>query len=124
MSQIIITKFFGIKFETIPAYNIEKQYHPQENGWVGYILEIDNIRYYIAGDTDITPESKCVNCDVAFVPIGGRFTMNVKEAVSLVNTIEPQIAIPTHYGEIVGSQDDVELFEKLVKEGIKVKRYF
>lgn len=60
----------GIKFETVPAYNIEKQYHPKENGWVGYIIEINDIHYYIAGDTDLTPESKTVTCDVAFVPIG------------------------------------------------------
>ena len=117
-------KFFGIKFETVPAYNIEKQYHPIENGWVGYILEINDIHYYIAGDTDLTPDAKRVTCDVAFVPIGGRFTMNAKEAASLVNTIEPQIAIPIHYGDIVGTHEDAELFKKLVKEGIKVEMYF
>ena len=114
----------GIKFETIPAYNIEKQYHPIENGWVGYVIEVNDIHYYIAGDTDLTPDTKKVSCDVALVPIGGRFTMNAKEAASLVNTIEPQIAIPTHYGDIVGTLEDADLFEKLVKEGIKVKRYF
>ena len=90
----------------------------------GYIVEANDITYYIAGDTDLTPEAKMVTCDVALVPIGGRFTMNSKEAASLINTIEPQIAIPTHYGEIVGTKEDAELFEKLVKEGIKVKRYF
>lgn len=114
----------GIKFETVPAYNIEKQYHPRENDWVGYILEINDIHYYIAGDTDLTPEAKSVSCDVAFVPIGGRFTMNAKEAASLINTIEPQIAIPTHYGDIVGTYEDAELFKKLVKDGIKVELYF
>lgn len=90
----------------------------------GYIIEVNDIHYYISGDTDLTPESKSVSCDVAFVPIGGRFTMNAKEAASLINTIEPQIAIPTHYGDIIGGPEDAELFEKLVKEGIVVKRYF
>ena len=117
-------EILGIKFETVPAYNIEKPYHPKENGWVGYIVEIDDISYYIAGDTDLTPETKAVSCDVALVPIGGRFTMNAKEAASLINTIEPQIAIPTHYGEIIGTKDDAELFQKLVKEGIKIKTFF
>ena len=116
-------EILGIKFETVPSYNIEKTYHPRENGWVGYIIEIDDIRYYIAGDTDFTPETKTVTCDVALIPIGGRFTMNAKEAASLVNTIEPQIAIPTHYGEIVGTQEDAELFRKLIKDGIQVKMY-
>ena len=114
----------GIKFETVPAYNIEKQFHPKENHWVGYILEINDVHYYIAGDTDLTPEAKAVSCDVALVPIGGRFTMNAKEAASLINTIEPQIAIPTHYGDIVGTHEDAELFQKLVKDGIEVDLYF
>lgn len=113
-----------INFETVLAYNLEKQYHSLENNWVGYILEINDVHYYIAGDTDLTPESKKVSCDVAFVPIGGVYTMNAKEAASLVNTIEPQIAIPTHYGEIIGTTVDADLFEKLVKESIQVKRYF
>lgn len=113
-----------INFETVLAYNLEKQYHSLENNWVGYILEINDVHYYIAGDTDLTPESKKVSCDVAFVPIGGVYTMNAKEAASLVNTIEPQIAIPTHYGEIIGTAADADLFEKLVKESIQVKRYF
>ena len=117
-------ELLGINFETVPAYNIEKQYHSRESNWVGYILEINDVHYYIAGDTDITPEAKAVNCDVAFVPIGGIYTMNAKEAASLVNTIEPQIAIPTHYGEIIGSTDDATLFKKLVKESIEVKIYF
>lgn len=59
----------GIKFETIPAYNTNKQFHPKENGWVGYIIELAGNRYYIAGDTDITEENKKVKCDVAFVPV-------------------------------------------------------
>lgn len=117
-------ELLGIRFETVPAYNIEKQYHSKESNWVGYILEINDVHYYISGDTDITPEAKAVNCDVAFVPIGGIYTMNAKEAASLINTIEPQIAIPTHYGEIIGSHDDAVLFKKLVKESIEVKIYF
>ena len=117
-------ELLGIKFETVPAYNLEKQYHSKESNWVGYILEINDVHYYISGDTDITPEAKSVTCDVAFVPIGGIYTMNAKEAASLINTIEPQIAIPTHYGLIVGKEEDALLFKKLVKEGIEVKIYY
>ena len=87
----------GIKFETVPAYNTNKQFHPKENEWVGYIIEIKGIRYYIAGDTDITEENKKVKCDVAFVPVGGTYTMDFKEAAYLINEIKPKIAIPTHY---------------------------
>ena len=67
-----------IRFETVPAYNTNKQFHPKENEWVGYIIEIKCIRYYIAGDTDITKENKKVKCDVAFVPVGGTYTMDFK----------------------------------------------
>lgn len=59
----------NIKIETIPSYNVNKQFHPKSNNWVGYIIEIDGVSYYIAGDTDITYENKKVNCDVAFVPV-------------------------------------------------------
>ena len=87
----------GIKFETVPAYNTNKQFHPKENEWVGNIIEIKGISYYIAGDTDITEENKKVKCDVAFVPVGGTYTMDFKEAAYLINEIKPKIAIPTHY---------------------------
>ena len=77
----------GIKFEAIPAYNTNKQFHPKENGWVGYIIEIQGIKYYIAGDTDITEENRKVKCDVTFVPVGGTYTMDFKEAAMLINEI-------------------------------------
>ena len=78
----------GIKFETIPAYNTNKPFHPKENNWLGYIIEIKGVRYYIAGDTDITEENKKVKCDVAFVPVGGTYTMDFKEAAQLINNME------------------------------------
>ena len=107
----------GIKFETVPAYNTNKQFHPKANGWVGYIIEIKGVRYYIAGDTDITEENKKVKCDVAFVPVGGTYTMTAEEAASLINRIKPKIAIPIHYGEIVGTKQDAKNFiNKLDKE--------
>lgn len=108
-----------IKFETIPAYNIDKIFHPKDNGWVGYIIELDNIRYYIAGDTDITEENKKIKCDVAFVPVGGTYTMNFKEAAQLINEIKPKIAVPIHYGSIVGTEQDAIEFIKLLKQDIK-----
>ena len=104
----------NIKFKTIPAYNINKNFHPKENNWVGYIIYLDNISYYIAGDTDITEENKQVKCDVAFVPIGGTYTMTAKEAAELINIIKPKIAVPTHYGLIVGTKEDEEIFKRLI----------
>ena len=109
----------GIKFETIPAYNTNKTFHPKENGWVGYIIIINGIRYYIAGDTDITEENKEVRCDVAFVPVGGTYTMDFKEASSLINEINPKIAVPIHYGSVVGTEQDAIDFVRLLHPEIK-----
>ena len=109
----------GIKFETIPAYNTNKTFHPKENDWVGYIITLDGIRYYIAGDTDITEENRKVKCDVAFVPVGGTYTMNYSEAAELVNIIKPKIAVPIHYGSVVGTKQDAPNFIKLLHSSIK-----
>ena len=109
----------GIKFETVAAYNLNKQFHPKENGWVGYIIELEGIKYYIAGDTDMTKENKKVKCDVALVPVGGTYTMNYKEAAELVNIIKPKIAVPIHYGSIVGTEKDAINFISLLNENIQ-----
>ena len=109
----------NIKILTIPAYNINKNFHPKENRWVGYILNIEEVTYYIAGDTDITLENKQVKCDIAFVPVGGTYTTNAKEAAELVNIIKPKIAIPIHYGSIVGTKQDAIDFEKELNKEIK-----
>lgn len=109
----------GIKFETVPAYNTNKTFHPKENGWVGYVIEINEIKYYIAGDTDITEENKKVKCDVAFVPVGGTYTMDFKEAAQLVNQIQPKVAVPIHYGSVVGTKQDAEEFIKLLHTNVK-----
>lgn len=109
----------GIKFETIPAYNINKKFHPKENEWIGYIIEVNGVRYYIAGDTDITEENKKVKCDVALIPVGGTYTTDFKEAAYLVNEIKPKIAVPTHYGSVVGTEQDATDFLKLLHPTIK-----
>ena len=108
-----------IKFETVPAYNINKKFHPKENNWVGYIIEINRIRYYVAGDTDITDENKNIKCDVAFLPVGGTYTMNYKEAASLENILKPKIAVPIHYGSVVGTMQDAQDFIELLDKDIK-----
>ena len=109
----------NICFSTIPAYNTNKPFHPKENGWIGYIIEINDIKYYIAGDTDITEENRRVKCDVAFLPIGGTYTMNKEEAANLANIINPKIVIPIHYGIIVGTKEDAKTFKQLLNSNIK-----
>ena len=111
----------GLELETVPAYNILKPFHPKSAEWVGYILRVAGQRIYIAGDTDATKEAKAVKCDIALVPIGGTYTMDAKKAAELVNTIRPSVAIPVHYGTLVGSPKDGEIFAEYVKEPIKVE---
>ncbi len=112
-----------ITFKTIPAYNTNKNFHPKSNNWVGYLVTIDGITYYIAGDTDITEENKEVKCDVAFVPIGGTYTMDYKEAAELINIIKPKIAVPTHYAAIIGTKEDGINFIKLLNSDIDYKLF-
>lgn len=110
----------GLEFETVPAYNTLKPFHPKSAEWIGYVLRIDGKRIYIAGDTDTTKEAKAVKCDIAIVPIGGTYTMDAKQAAELVNTLRPDIAIPVHYGSIVGKPSDGEVFAENVKSPVKV----
>ncbi len=108
-------------FETVPSYNLTKSFHPKSAGWCGYIITLDGVRIYVAGDTDATNEAGEVKCDIALVPIGGTFTMNYKEAAELINKMKPKYVIPTHYGSYVGDISDGEEFSKLVDEDIKVE---
>ena len=111
----------GLEFETVPAYNIMKPFHRKDAEWVGYILRLDGKRIYVAGDTDATKEARSVKCDVALVPIGGTYTMDARKAAELINEIRPSVAIPVHYGAVVGSPKDGDIFAANVKEPIKVE---
>jgi L-ascorbate metabolism protein UlaG (beta-lactamase superfamily) len=105
----------GIKVQAVPAYNVHPdrlEYHPKANRWVGYILELRGTTYYHAGDTDHAPELDDVSADVAFLPIGGTYTMEPREAAGLAKSISPQIAVPMHYGFVVGSPKDAETFRR------------
>ena len=104
-----------IKFETTYAYNINKQFHPKENRWVGYIITLENKTYYIAGDTDNISEIQDIKADYAFLPVGGTYTMNYKEAAELANVLNAKIIIPTHYGSVAGNKEDGQNFKNLVK---------
>lgn len=105
----------GLDIETVPSYNINKKFHPKENNWVGYIINVSGTRIYHAGDTDLIPEMSLIKADVALLPIGGTYTMNLKEAANACEKINPKIAIPMHYGKIVGTSNDAVEFKKSAK---------
>lgn len=105
----------GVRFTTVPAYNTREEaldFHPKANGWVGYVLELGGALYYHAGDTDDLPELEDIRTDVAFVPIGGHYTMGPTEAARLVRAIRPRLAVPMHFGFVVGSAHDGERFRE------------
>lgn len=111
----------GYDVLTVPSYNVNKDFHPKDKAYLGYIVTIEGKRVYVAGDTDNNDDVKKVKCDIALVPIGGHYTMNYEEAAKLVNIIKPELAIPTHYGDIIGDTKDGEKFAQLVDSDIKVE---
>jgi len=119
--------FGALKISSLPAYNTDKDFHPKEAGGVGYVIKINNLVIYHAGDTDIIPEMQKLTGHqekdfIALLPVGGRFTMSAEEAAEAANLIKPSLAIPMHYGSIVGNEDDAKEFVELCKEqGINAK---
>jgi L-ascorbate metabolism protein UlaG (beta-lactamase superfamily) len=106
----------GVRFTTVPAYNVAEErleMHPRANRWVGYVLDLGRGTYYHAGDTDHVPELDDVKTDVAFLPIGGTYTMDAGEAAGLARSIAPQLAVPMHFGFVVGSPRDADRFRQL-----------
>ena len=116
-------KVNDVKFKTFNSYNISKPFHPKENGWVGYIIEIDKEKVTIIGDSDLTPELKQIKTDILLVPVGGHYTMGINDAVNLTNIIKPKRVIPTHYGEIVGTKDMGEEFKSKINNNVLCEVY-
>ena len=107
----------GITIKAVPAYNIGKDFHPKANGWLGFIVEMDGVRIYHAGDTDFIPEMKDIEVDIALLPVSGVYVMTSEQAVEAAKAIKPKLAIPMHYGAIVGSEQDAINFKNAL-EGI------
>jgi len=101
----------GVSVMGVPAYNHDKAFHPKSKNWLGFIIEICSKRIYYAGDTDKTEEMKAIkDIDVALLPVGGTYTMNAAEAVAY---FKPKMAIPYHWGDIVGGEKDAKEFSEL-----------
>ena len=102
-----------IKIEAVPAYNTNKSFHPKENGWMGVIIDDENIKIYHTGDSDVIPEMESISADVWLVPVSGTYVMSAKEAAGIINDVKPQVAVPMHYGAIIGSESDAKKFAEL-----------
>lgn len=101
----------GIEIEAVPAYNINKNFHPKKNNWLGFILINGNNKIYHAGDTDLIPEMDSFAADIALLPVSGTYVMTADEAVEAAKLIKPKIAVPMHYDAIVGSKNDAMKFK-------------
>ncbi len=111
----------GLDVYAVPSYNVNKAFHPLEKGYVGYLVRIEDKAVYVAGDCDMNEDNLKIRCDIALVPIGGKYTMDYVQAAELINRIRPALVIPTHYGTITGSKDDGEKFRKRIDPGIEVE---
>ncbi|MGO9611883.1 MAG: MBL fold metallo-hydrolase [Dissulfurispiraceae bacterium] len=111
----------GIKIEAVPAYNTNKQFHTKDKGWVGFIITTMGSRLYLAGDTDYIPEMKTFkDIDIALLPVSGTYVMTAEEATLAALDIKPKIAVPMHYGSIVGDKDDAKRFAAALRGKVEV----
>ncbi|GAB6906370.1 Beta-lactamase domain protein [Desulfosarcina cetonica] len=110
----------GIHIEAVPAYNVDKKFHPKAKNWLGFILTIDGKRIYHAGDTDLIPEMKGFSVDIALLPVSGTYVMTAEEAVAAARLINPKTVIPMHYDTIVGSLDDAREFAAALDGSMEV----
>jgi len=113
---------YGLEIEAVPSYNTNKQFHPKDKNWVGYIFTVKGKRIYIAGDTDHIPEMRAFkDIDIALLPVSGTYVMTADEAVKAALDIRPKLAIPMHYNSIVGTEKDAHRFADGLKGKIEVK---
>jgi L-ascorbate metabolism protein UlaG (beta-lactamase superfamily) len=113
-------KVKGVDIEVGPAYNTNKDFHPKKAAMLSFVVSLDGVRYYHAGDTDFIPEMNDLRADVAFLPVSGTYVMTAEEAIQAALAIKPRLAIPMHYGAIVGSEDDAVKFAEALRGQIEV----
>lgn len=117
----------GVKIRAVPAYNLNKEFHPKSEEWNGYLIKFDKVIIYHAGDSDFIPEMQKLsgygkegNEFVTCLPVSGVYVMTAEEAANAASAIGPSLAIPMHYGSVAGTKEDAERFVKLCSEkGIK-----
>jgi L-ascorbate metabolism protein UlaG (beta-lactamase superfamily) len=109
-----------VKVAAVPSYNTDKDFHPKKNSWLGFIVEVEGVKIYHAGDTDFIPEMKGLSVDIALLPVSGTYVMTAEQAVKAALEIKPKLAIPMHYGAIVGDEGDAMRFKKALDGKVDV----
>jgi L-ascorbate metabolism protein UlaG (beta-lactamase superfamily) len=111
----------GVKIKAVPAYNTDKEFHPKANAWLGFVVHVDGVSIYHAGDTDHIPEMADLDVDVALLPVSGTYVMTAAQAAQAALAINPRLAIPMHYGAIVGEPGDAQKFAQALEGKVPVR---
>jgi len=117
----------GIDVRAVAAYNTNKldsegkPFHPREAGWVGYVVTIGGFSIYHSGDTDVIPEmDQAAGVDVALLPVSGGYVMTATEAAEAARRINPGVAVPMHWGTLLGSQSDAQDFSDQASVDVRI----
>ena len=110
----------GFDVLAVPAHNVDKKFHTQDHGWLGYVFTIGDVTYYHAGDTDFLPAMFGIRCDVAFLPCGGHYTMGVEDAAKAAEACGAQMIVPIHWGEPHGTREDIDRLRELCSREVVV----
>jgi len=110
-----------MEIEAVPSYNRNKAFHPRKNDWLGFIITMGGKRIYFGGDTDLIPEMKDIRADIVILPVGGTYTMTAEEAAEAARIIGPEVAIPVHCGDLVGTMEDARRFRDLCPVPVEIK---
>jgi L-ascorbate metabolism protein UlaG (beta-lactamase superfamily) len=117
----------GVHVTAIAAYNTSKRdgdgkpFHPREAGWVGYEVNVRGERLYHSGDTDVIPEMDSVTgVDIALLPVSGVYVMTAQEAAEAARRIQPRVAVPMHWGELIGSEEDARTFAERAPVEVRI----
>lgn len=111
----------AVKIEAVPSYNTDKEFHPKAKGWLGFVVTVDGVRIYHAGDCDHIPEMAELEVDIALLPVSGTYVMNADQAAQAALAIKPKLAIPMHYGAIVGDESDAKAFAQALEGQVPVR---
>lgn len=116
----------GVTIEAVESYNINKfkepglVFHPREDGNLGFVIDFGGVSVYHSGDTDDIPAMANIKADIALLPVSGTYVMTPDEATKAVMKLEPKLAIPMHYGTIVGSEMDAQRFKDLAPCDVQI----
>jgi len=111
----------GVSLKAVPAYNTNKDFHPRDKNYLGFVVTLDGCSFYHAGDTDYIEEMKAIKAQVAMLPVSGTYVMTAEEAVQAALALSPAVAIPMHYNKIIGDMSMAEAFAKALEGRLAVE---